>query len=78
MTIDQWASQAPDDGPAEGETQEEHEARIARLRAAEARQAERFACPRCGELNALGPPNDRFHRCKDGTLTVAAPENGGQ
>lgn len=64
MTIDRWASQAPDAGPAEGETEAEYEARIAGLRAAEAEQAQRFACPVCGALGALAPPKDRYHRCQ--------------
>jgi predicted RNA-binding Zn-ribbon protein involved in translation (DUF1610 family) len=63
VTIDQWAEQAPADGPADGETDEEYEARTARLRAAHDEQMRRFACPSCGELGALAPPKDRYHRC---------------
>lgn len=39
MTIDEWAAQASTDLTAEGETQEEYEARIARLRALSAENA---------------------------------------
>lgn len=35
--------------------------RLAHLREAKQRQAERFRCEDCGELGAMEPPNDRYH-----------------
>lgn len=39
--------------------------RIAHLREAKRREAERFRCPACGEMGAMLPPGDRWHpdRC---------------
>lgn len=49
----------------EGESPIEEAQRLAHLREARDREARKFACPDCGELNAMAPPNDRTHpaRC---------------
>lgn len=42
--------------------------RVAHLREAKAREARKFTCPKCGELGAMRPGNDRIHVevCKGG------------
>lgn len=52
-------------GTPEDESSSEEAQRIAHLREAKRREAERFRCPDCGELGAMLPPGDRWHpdRC---------------
>lgn len=45
----------------DGESPIEEAQRISYLREAQERQAWKFRCPDCGELNAMAPPNDRWH-----------------
>lgn len=52
----------------DGESPIEEAQRIAHLAEAETRAALKFACPKCGELGAMRPGNDRFHveKCPGG------------